>query len=78
MLLLIQKLSNSGDFDFNSIILTVELTELKQHELQDLLDVLNHAANDENLAAVYVNVSELGMYWSSAFKIAEALEICSR
>ena len=32
-----------------------------------------HAANDENLAAVYVNVSELGMYWSSAFKIAEAL-----
>ena len=39
-----------------------------------MLDVLNHAATDENLAAVYVNVSELGMYWSSAFKIAEAVK----
>ena len=47
---------------------------IRQHEFQDLLDVLNHAANDDNLAAVYVNVSELGMYWSSAFKIAEALK----
>ena len=48
--------------------------QLDQHELQDLLDVLNNAANDENLAAVYVNVSELGMYWASAFKLAEAVK----
>ena len=66
------EVQSSGNFDFNSIVLSVGDT-VEQHELQDLLDVLNHAANDENLAAVYVNVSELGMYWSSAFKIAEAL-----
>ena len=62
----------SNNFDLNSIILTAG-DNVKQHELKDLLDVLNHAADDENLTAVYVNVSELGMYWSSAFKIAEAL-----
>jgi len=66
------EVQSSGNFDFNSIVLSAGNT-VEQHELQDLLDVLNHAANDENLAAVYVNVSELGMYWSSAFKIAEAL-----
>jgi protease-4 len=66
------EVSNVGDFDLNSIILG-GASGVNQHELQDLLDVLNHAANDDNLAAVYVNVSELGMYWSSAFKIAEAL-----
>ena len=66
------EVQSSGNFDFNSIVLSVGNT-VEQHELQDLLDVLNHAANDENLAAVYVNVSELGMYWSSASKIAEAL-----
>ena len=62
----------SNNFDLNSIISTAG-DNVKQHELKDLLDVLNHAADDENLTAVYVNVSELGMYWSSAFKIAEAL-----
>ena len=66
------EVNSSGNFDFNSIVLSGG-DSVEQHELQDLLDVLNHAANDENLAAVYVNVSELGMYWSSAFKIAEAL-----
>jgi protease-4 len=66
------EVNNSGNFDFNSIVLSGGDT-VEQHELQDLLDVLNSAANDESLAAVYVNVSELGMYWSSAFKIAEAL-----
>ena len=49
-------------------------SQTKQHELQDLLDVLNKAANDENLSAVYVNVSELGMYYATAFKIAEAVK----
>ena len=49
-------------------------TSIEQHQLQDLLDVLNHAADDEDLLAVYVNVSELGMYWASAFKIAEAVK----
>ena len=65
------EVNSSGDFDFNSIVNSGNVVE--QHELQDLLDVLNHAANDENLSAIYVNVSELGMYWSSAFKIADAL-----
>ena len=46
----------------------------QQHELQDLLDVLNNAATDDDLAAVYVNVSELGMYWASAFKLADAVK----
>jgi protease-4 len=67
------EVNSSGNFNFNSIVLSGGDT-VEQHELQDLLDVLNHAANDENLAAVYVNVSELGMYWSSAFKIAETLK----
>jgi len=63
----------SGSFDIESIIASGG-DQIEQHELQDLLDVLNNAATDENLAAVYVNVSELGMYWSSAFKIAEAVK----
>ena len=63
----------SGSFDIESIIASGG-DQVEQHELQDLLDVLNHAATDESLAAVYVNVSELGMYWSSAFKIAEAVK----
>ena len=61
-----------GSFDLNTIL--NDANALDQHELQDLLDVLNNAANDENLAAVYVNVSELGMYWASAFKLAEAVK----
>ena len=65
------EVNSSGNFDFNSIVNSGNVIE--QHELQDLLDVLNHAANDENLSAIYVNVSELDMYWSSAFKIADAL-----
>jgi len=65
------EVNSSANFDFNSIVNSGNVVE--QHELQDLLDVLNHAANDENLSAIYVNVSELGMYWSSAFKIADAL-----
>ena len=51
---------------------------MKQHELQDLLDVLDSAATDKNLSAVYVNVSELGMYWASAFKLAEAVRNVKR
>ena len=48
--------------------------QVEQHELQDLLDVLNNAATDESLAAVYLNVSELGMRFSSAFKLADAVK----
>ena len=48
--------------------------QVEQHELQDLLDVLDNAATDDNLSAVYLNVSELGMYWSSAFKLADAVK----
>ena len=47
---------------------------VKQHELDDLLKVLNNAATDESLAAVYINVSELGMYYASAFEIANAVK----
>ena len=49
-------------------------TSVQQHELKDLLKVLNNAAEDESLAAVYVNVSELGMYYASAFEIANAVK----
>ena len=67
------EVSGSGSFDIETIIASGG-DQVEQHELQDLLDVLNHAATDDSLAAVYVNVSELGMYWSSAFKIAEAVK----
>ena len=49
-------------------------TSTEQHELKDLLTVLNSAAEDESLAAIYVNVSELGMYYASAFEIANAVK----
>ena len=62
----------AGSVDLNTI-LNGENTS-QQHELQDLLDVLNNAATDDDLAAVYVNVSELGMYWASAFKLANAVK----
>jgi|TARA_B110000967_G_scaffold208144_1_gene259405 protease-4 len=62
-----------GSFSLNKIV-TGGSTQSDQHELQDLLDVLDKAANDENLSAVYVNVSELGMYWASAFKLADAVK----
>ena len=67
------EVSGSGSFDIETIIVSGG-DQVEQHELQDLLDVLNHAATDDSLAAIYVNVSELGMYWSSAFKIAEAVK----
>jgi protease-4 len=62
-----------GSFSLNKIV-TGGSPQSDQHELQDLLDVLDKAANDENLSAVYVNVSELGMYWASAFKLADAVK----
>ena len=39
-----------------------------------MIKVLNNAATDEKLAAVYLNVSELGMYYASAFDIANAVK----
>ena len=46
----------------------------QQHELDDLLKVLEKAATDDSLSAVYVNVSELGMYYATAFEIASAVK----
>ena len=63
---------NSSDISLDQIISGGG--QVEQHELQDLLDVLNNAATDENLSAVYLNVSQLGMYWSSAFKLADAVK----
>ncbi len=48
--------------------------DVNQHELSDLLKVLNAAAEDDSLAAIYINVSELGMYYASAFEIANAVK----
>ncbi len=62
---------SGGNIDIDTILGSG--VSVKQHELQDLLDVLDSAATDKNLSAVYVNVSELGMYWASAFKLAEAV-----
>ena len=47
---------------------------VQQHELKDLLKVLNMAAEDESLAAIYVNVSELSMYISASFELAKAVQ----
>jgi len=49
-------------------------SDAKQYELKDLIKVLDMAAEDNELAAVYINVSELGMYFSSAFEIANAVK----
>ena len=65
------EVSSGGNIDIDTILGSG--VSVKQHELQDLLDVLDSAATDKNLSAVYVNVSELGMYWASAFKLAEAV-----
>ncbi|MDA9315320.1 signal peptide peptidase SppA [Gammaproteobacteria bacterium] len=62
----------TGSVDLNTILSGGNTAQ--QHELQDLLDVLNNAATDDDLTAVYVNVSELGMYWASAFKLADAVK----
>ena len=62
---------SGGNIDIDAILGSG--VSVKQHELQDLLDVLDSAATDKNLSAVYLNVSELGMYWASAFKLAEAV-----
>ena len=65
------EVSSGGNIDIDAILGSG--VSVKQHELQDLLDVLDSAATDKNLSAVYLNVSELGMYWASAFKLAEAV-----
>lgn len=64
--------SVSSASSFDSLLLGS--ADVKQHELDDLLEVLNNAATDENLSAVYVNVTELGMYYASAFEIANAVK----
>ena len=67
----VDKSSNSPS-SIDSLILGSSNSQ--QHELNDLLDVLNNAAEDENLEAIYINVSELGMYYASAFEIANAVK----
>ena len=64
--------STSSSTSLDSLILGS--TDIKQHELNDLIEVLTKAANDDSLAAVYINVSELGMYYASAFDIANAVK----
>ena len=69
--MVVDKSSNSPS-SIDSLILGSSNSQ--QHELNDLLDVLNNAAEDENLEAIYINVSELGMYYASAFEIANAVK----
>ncbi len=64
--------ATSASSSIDSLILGS--TNTQQHELNDLLDVLNNAAQDENLDAIYINVSELAMYYASAFEIANAVK----
>ena len=64
--------STSSSTSFDALILGS--SNVQQHELDDLLKVLNNAADDENLAAIYINVSELGMYYASAFELANAVK----
>ena len=67
----VDKSSNSPS-SIDSLILGSSNSQ--QHELNDLLDVLNNAAEDKNLDGIYINVSELGMYYASAFEIANAVK----
>ena len=62
----------TGPPSFDSLLLGGG--DVEQHELEDLLTVLNSAAEDEDLSAIYINVSELGMAFSSAFEIANAVK----
>ena len=64
--------SVSSSSSLDSLLLGT--ADIKQHELDELLEVLNGAATDENLSAVYINVTELGMYYASAFEIANAVK----
>ncbi len=64
--------STSSSTSLDSLILGS--VDIQQHELDDLIEVLRNAAIDDELAAVYVNVSELGMYYASAFEIANAVK----
>ena len=64
--------SVSSSSSLDSLLLGT--ADIKQHELDELLKVLNGAATDENLSAVYINVTELGMYYASAFEIANAVK----
>ena len=56
------------------IMLLTNNIDVDQHEESKLLEILNSAASDENLKAVYIDVSGLSMYWSSAFAIAKAVK----
>ena len=64
--------SSSSSTSFDALLLGS--TDVQQHELEDLIKVLKNAADDENLAAIYINVSELGMYYASAFELANAVK----
>ena len=64
--------SSSSSTSFDALLLGS--TDVQQHELKDLIKVLENAADDESLAAIYINVSELGMYYASAFELANAVK----
>ena len=64
--------SSSSSASFDALLLGS--TDVQQHELEDLIKVLENAADDESLAAIYINVSELGMYYASAFELANAVK----
>jgi len=64
--------SSSSSTSFDALLLGS--TDVQQHELEDLIKVLKNAADDESLAAIYINVSELGMYYASAFELANAVK----
>jgi len=64
--------SSSSSASFDALLLGS--TDVQQHELEDLIKVLKNAADDESLAAIYINVSELGMYYASAFELANAVK----
>ena len=68
--------SSSSSTSLDSLILGS--VDVQQHELDDLIEVLSNAATDDELAAVYVNVTELGMYYASAFEIANAVKNISQ
>ncbi len=65
------KIGVSNSINFNGLSIS---SSTEQYEIEDLLSILKNASTDENLSAVYINVSQLDMGWNDAIRIANAIK----